>query len=422
MPIIYVHGVATRNREGFFEIETFLRRLVAPVIADDPENVLIDDVFWGGNAAAFGWNGLSRPRTRLLGQGAQDIPVTSFDRTVGSVGLEHTIKNAPAGAAPPTGGLISGTASAAAALPPVRLRDFSPQELSDVLAIIADGLALKPGQNARLKIAADDLARDANLRAQLTAANSTEQEITILTNQLRQRAAIDAGLVGMGGGGWLDGLRDRLSETLQRSAGLPAYVLSTAAAEIRPKLNDFIAVFLGDVFVYLNNREVGGMPGVIPSLFLEKIKEAVESRARRGNEPIVVLSHSMGGQIVYDAVTYFIGRDPVLRNERIDFWCATASQVGLFEELKLFRSSLAQFHKDAPVPFPNEHLGVWWNVWDYNDFISYTARGIVDKVDDGQFDSGMGLVAAHGGYLKRPSFYRKLAEKLRAAAADGWKV
>ena len=40
--------------------------------------------------------------------------------------------------------------------------------------------------------------------------------------------------------------------------------------------------------------------------------------------------------------------------------------------------------------------------------------------DDEPFDSGMGLVSAHGGYLKRPSFYRRFADKLDAARAAGW--
>jgi hypothetical protein len=70
MPILYIHGVATRNRDGFCEIKPYLQRLVAPVISPEPDGVLIEDVFWGDVAATFAWDGASRPKSRLLGMGA----------------------------------------------------------------------------------------------------------------------------------------------------------------------------------------------------------------------------------------------------------------------------------------------------------------------------------------------------------------
>ena len=130
----------------------------------------------------------------------------------------------------------------------------------------------------------------------------------------------------------------------------------------------------------------------------------------------------MGGQIVYDAITHFLDRDPAYRDVRIDFWCATASQVGSFEEIKLFLASDPAYKTGHPVPFPAAHLGVWWNVWDHNDFLSFTARDIIAQIDDGPYDSGNSLLAAHGGYLERPSFYRALAAKLRSAAAQSWRT
>ena len=114
-------------------------------------------------------------------------------------------------------------------------------------------------------------------------------------------------------------------------------------------------------------------------------------------------------------------RLPGPRPLRIDFWCATASQVGFFEEAKLFLASDRAVHAPAKVPFPAQALGVWWNVWDPNDVLSFTGRDIFERVDDAAYDSGMPLTRAHGGYLQRRSFYRALGDKLRAAAAAGWK-
>ena len=132
----------------------------------------------------------------------------------------------------------------------------------------------------------------------------------------------------------------------------------------------------------------------------------------------MVLSHSMGGQIVYDIVTHFL---PNLKSHEkykdiyIDFWCASASQVGFFEELKLFLASDEKYSAKSGqrVPRPDkQYLGYWWNVWDYNDFISYSAKDIFDEVEDGVYNTGMFLMDAHGGYLVRPSFFRQFAEKL----------
>ena len=94
--------------------------------------------------------------------------------------------------------------------------------------------------------------------------------------------------------------------------------------------------------------------------------------------------------------------------------------MGFFEEAKLFLASDPAHRTGHPVPFPRAHLGHWWNVWDPNDFLSFTVKDIVADVDDASYSSGMSLATAHGGYLDRPSFYRRLADKLQAAAAKGW--
>jgi hypothetical protein len=43
-------------------------------------------------------------------------------------------------------------------------------------------------------------------------------------------------------------------------------------------------------------------------------------------------------------------------------------------------------------------------------------------VDDESFDAGLSLISAHGGYLQRPSFYRRFAEKLNQAKQKGWRA
>jgi hypothetical protein len=222
------------------------------------------------------------------------------------------------------------------------------------------------------------------------------------------------------GAGVLSGLRDRLGEAISRGASLPAYAMSVLAAETRPAINHMATLFLGDVFVYIDARGDAAKPGAIVQRLLTDLDAAHASGIAR-REPLIVITHSMGGQLVYDAVTYFIPQSTTFNHIKIDFWCATASQVGLFEELKLFRLKTPTKTPDK-IPFPHAHLGVWWNVWDSNDFLSFTARDIFDRVDDEPYNSGLSLATAHSGYLHRPSFFRRLVRKLEAASRAGWRT
>ncbi len=421
MPILYVHGVNVRTRDGFFAIKGHLERHIAPEISDDPKNVLIDDVFWGDAGASFAWDGASRPRTRILGQGGGATALTPIEGALTASAYARALERVPVpkSGSRPRGGLISsGTAADVPSPPPVRLRDLDQDEISDLLAVTIAAQIPPSADQTRLIVAADVVARDPAVIRELASATSGEDELKQLLDRVRRRAAADAELVAQGMPEWLDGVRDRLSEGLRRAQGLPSYAVSIVAAEVRKPLNEFISVFLGDVFEYLDKRGNHQKPGDIPKRILSKINQANRNKQTRGGEPLVVLSHSMGGQIVYDAVTHFLPKTSTLSGIHVDFWCATASQVGFFEEAKLFLSSDPIHRSGNPVPFPRRNLGVWWNVWDHNDFLSFTGQDIFEGVDDEPFDSGMSLLGAHGGYLMRPSFYRRFADRLKAVKRD----
>jgi hypothetical protein len=197
----------------------------------------------------------------------------------------------------------------------------------------------------------------------------------------------------------------------------PAVAATVVAGEFRGPLNDFVTRFLGDVLYYMTLRGTRDAPGAIPKVLLDELATAQTNKQNRGGEPIVLLTHSMGGQIAYDVVSSFLPASPERRQIKLDFWCATASQVGFFEELNMFLASSPSYSKATGkmTPFPSANLGRWWNVWDHNDIVSFTAKGIFEGVDDEDYWSGMSVAAAHGGYLERPSFYRAFADKLAEA-------
>lgn len=111
---------------------------------------------------------------------------------------------------------------------------------------------------------------------------------------------------------------------------------------------------------------------------------------------------------MYDLLTHFA---PDLN---IDVFVSVGSQVAVFEEMTLYRAS----KEGLPAHPPKDRLdrparaARWLNVYDTNDIFSFRAEGVFTGVDDYRFDTGYGLLEAHGGYFARPSFYKRLASRL----------
>ncbi|NTU84442.1 MAG: hypothetical protein HGA45_34615, partial [Chloroflexales bacterium] len=208
---------------------------------------------------------------------------------------------------------------------------------------------------------------------------------------------------------------DRWRELRRRGLWMPTHLASKAVARARHMMSAEVVEFLGDALVYFAARGTAAQPGPIVRRVLAGLEAAHEAQAARGGEPLVVFSHSMGGQIVYDLMTHFLPARQSAPELHIDFWAAASSQVGLFEELKLFAASDAAHGPGAPAPAPDRrYLGHWWNVWDPDDFLSFSVRDIIAGADDGPYKSGLGAGMAHFGILRQPSFYQLFGEHLRA--------
>lgn len=432
MPIVFVHGVNVRDDSPDYspsltQLEAYLRHFIAPVIAADPEHVKIIPAYWGDTGAQFAWGGASRPRSPLLGMGSDAFEISSFDKIAAVEDLRNAFDKLPirnntrllAEELIPAGPRDSSSVSN----PLQRLRDLTPDQLSDLTSMVIESLPLDAYGQTQLVLAADVIVRDPNTFLQLATCSDSKEEVAQLRKILARVSPEDNNLVGMGTPFWSSDFEMRMCETLGRAVSLPGFLSTRIIAEARNPIHNLIANFLRDVFFYLAHRGTAEKPGAIPSRVLEKLVEARDIQQQRLNEPLIVLTHSMGGQVIYDLVTHFLPNMDVYSGIRIDFWCAAASQVGFFEELKLFLASspiYSESHENQ-VPFPNrQYLGGWWNVWDHNDFISFTAHRIVNEVDDSSYNCGMSILQAHGGYLKRPSFYHTLATKIEEAKTSNW--
>lgn len=164
------------------------------------------------------------------------------------------------------------------------------------------------------------------------------------------------------------------------------------------------ALLLGDVMGYFAERGTLETPGRIVERIAESLNEAAQDAESRG-EPLVVLAHSMGGNIVHDMLSHF--RPDV----RVDLLVTVGTQVGLFEELKLFASS------DRAVPHPGQpkvaalpNVGRWLNVLDRSDPLAFAAAPVFAGAEDLVF--GTGAWWAHGGYLTSCDFHARLARRV----------
>jgi len=407
MTIIYVHGVKVRSPEHGVELGKPFVRWLGPKLSVNNADPGYEPIYWGDLAATFRWDLQSRPRTKLLGQGGEEdfSGLGSMRGAVDTTIFDH------AGAVVVNDGPVLGAPAVPVVAPVPPLATVSPQKRADFLADLY--LACLPAGETDPIVDRPDIAGLA-AAAELVAEQWSAILASEATEEARARrlvAAVDAALKGdalIGMGGFADWM-ERAGEVLRRSASWPGDAVGTVLGEARPVMNEFVAYFTGDVFTYLTRRGDHSAPGPIPTLILAALRRAQERKKATG-EKIVIISHSMGGQLIYDALTYFAAGDPLLDDFKVDHWISCGSQVSLFAEMQLL---LGQ-----PVVPEGERLemparvSAWTNFYDPNDLVGFVMEPVFKGVKDLEYNTGYGLFFAHTGFLARPSFFRAIADRL----------
>jgi hypothetical protein len=176
-----------------------------------------------------------------------------------------------------------------------------------------------------------------------------------------------------------------------------------ASDKLRPALLPGVAKFLGDVLVYLHQQHSREQ-------IADRVTQAlVAGHSKRSDaDPLVVVGHSMGGNILFDVLSGT--QHPELGDVHIDTLVTVGTQVGLFAELGLFDVT----HDEAPgqqkLPKPNG-VGRWINIYDYSDFLGFRVGPIVDDAADFNYETHS-LLHAHGLYFRQPSFHQRLAKRV----------
>lgn len=409
MTIVYIHGVKVRDARQGLELAKPFRRWLQPKLEVNGSEVGYEPVFWGDKAANFRWGLKSRPETALLGMGANS-PYAGLGslRSAGtSSPLDSRRPDTQSG--PVLGGAQTSSNNTVPPLVSIP-RDNRADFLADMFLVIyprrsGSDLIVDFPEFGSL---ADAAAAVADEWDEIVAGNNTdENRLRALMTMIDQRLHASE-IIGMGGmADWLS----RAGETIRRATNWPLDAVSTVFAELRPTLNEFVAYFIGDVLTYLNERGSAEAPGEIPRTVLRALRLA-HNRKKQTGEKIVVVTHSMGGQLLYDALTYFCVKDPVLKDLVVDHWISCGSQVSFFAELRLH-------HNQPDVAAPDKlqrpsNVSAWTNFYDTNDLVGFRMDAVFDGVTDKSYDTGYGLAFAHTGFLARPSFFQMISHSLQS--------
>jgi hypothetical protein len=388
LPLVFVHGVAnrpgaeqtaaTKQRDALFRSITFNR-----------DDFTIFNPDWGSFAVKFtvGEPWLPKPgKIEAFAVGAAEIEGVNAP----SVGLGEITK---------TDGVQAVDLAILAVLE------------QDILAASKNGAGAAPDQ---------EVIRLAKKAAQYIAPNLREEGPKALAalesrNDLAFAEALSEELASVESDDHQAfGITDKIKEGVSALAGWFGNTTSDAVLRLkRQTLSHGFALFLGDIFVYLRQREVPGADGTRERLFAPIITDLISAAKvhRQPKEPFVVVGHSLGGVLLYDILTDPPSLEKItreVRDFRIDLWLTVGSQSGFFADLGLF--------SDKPRPAPKLKrpacVSNWLNVYDYTDVFSFLCAPFFEGVDDFGYDTKIDLFEAHSAYFKRPSFYKRLEFRL----------
>ncbi len=426
MPVIFVHGVNIREGVDYSKnVATrneLIKRLILEPLGDKDDRfkqIEIVNPYWGDLGVKFSWDQATLPK---IGEPASALELfegqslTTPNADIGFVEMIDDLDASPS--ALENDGSSRFKRAAEKDLPAFIEALLLPIIFSEVtLTNTTQDNAEKVGVGeALLIVAAQKVGEDDEVKAKVTAATSDDEIVDLLKIAILARfddLAAESELVKPSpleiNFDWVPSFKDKAGEFLNRTTNAPARLASIPVLKtFRETLHQNIANFVGDGFVYLNERgDENNNPGPIVLKVLEAIRDAPR---HHDQEPTIIITHSMGGNILYDILTYYAP------NLSIDVWILVGGQVGLFEEMKIFQTSDKALGTPQKLSGLESQVSYWLNVYDVTDIFSFKVDPVFQDVDeDLVFNTGTSPVKSHGGYFKRPSFYRAIQRRIEEA-------
>lgn len=427
MPFIFIHGVNTRRNDKYDKNltarnELIQRLLLNPLAEKDPrfQNMKIVSPYWGEYGVDDKRVLNSLPEDKFfeyLGGNTPETPQSDLE-------LQYLLANSETEASPLES--LGGNDQQIKTVAAKDLTLFIETVLSPIIFSemnLTDEAEEDPHREgvlqALLAVAGWEIATDDDVKQEVETAGSEAEVIELLTEQIQERfrelvlssnlvspqdiSSDDKGLEWLGSKPlprWLEESLDTIGELFNRAINFPRRILTIGVLNIfRQKLHGEASRFLGDVFVYLKERGDSDSPGSIIATILNDIKKALEDHP---DEPLIVMTHSMGGNILYDILTHY------QTNLRVDVWVSVGGQVGLFEDMKIFQASGTNIGTDGKVESFKGQVGYWLNVYDPADIFSFKAANNFADVQDEVYITGASLLSSHDAYFRRQSFYKRL--------------
>jgi hypothetical protein len=400
-----VHGVGVRAtpalQRNVAVRDALFRRCLLPAVVSDPAATQILNPLWGQHGAKLRWDHRSLPAAEFESLGAADEALAAAVASTGP-------------ATPASDRLLPETACRSLADAVDLLWTAAGEEARDGgdAGSLAELGAMAAAYVQRVE-AVGPAAGGAGGQPWLAATNGEEfvvrlyDELVAWPGSGPEPAVAPASpsweALGAAGGGLPDA-RDllvrgarRLERLLAGIAGPRLVAAGRRVAAARTSL------FLGDVLAYLAHRGTREQPGAVLGDILAALDAA--NQRRGAGEPVIVVAHSMGGNIVYDILSHF---RPDLR---ADVLVTVGSQVGLFEELKLFQASCEDIPGPAAATVPvSAGIGRWINVLDRGDPLGYATEAIFDGAEDYQYPTGS--LNSHSAYFQQPNFHARLGRRI----------
>jgi pimeloyl-ACP methyl ester carboxylesterase len=175
---------------------------------------------------------------------------------------------------------------------------------------------------------------------------------------------------------------------------------ATITQPIRKLFHERLFLFIGDSFLYFGQRGTPDAPGPIVARVIDTIERARQKIDPINDPELIVVAHSMGGNIVCDIASHFQPDRP------IDLLITVGSQFPLFADLRMFPGMNGP---TRPIEKP-PNVKRWINIYDVNDVFGFAAVPLFSQVEDTEFASGRFGVTTHADCFKFVSLYELMAQ------------
>jgi len=396
LPLVFVHGVNVRDDGSYYRDvnarNALLRRFALNAIFTDPQAIDIFNPYWGQYGVKFAWNQASLPQSGIEELGpADELPLILLNQTQ----LDST-PNAETVLLDVARRSLEEAVDLLWAVSSQQVNPTEAEALAELAVRTTDYIAHHP-YPTWLDAVSNDRAFLRDLQQSVDAWSLQAKDVTLAPQNSGNWEALG-----------FDDTWEQIKEGASRLKGAVSSLAGRTLVDLaRPGLHHQVSRFIGDVLVYLQQRGTKNQPGAIVQEVLQTLEQA-SNQLRPDDNKLIVIAHSMGGNISYDILTHF---RPDLA---VDVLVTVGSQVALLEEMKLFVDSDAT----QPVNHQTDRLSLppnikhWLNVFDYNDVFGFAAEGVFQGVQDFSYVTGRGVISAHTTYFTRPSLHRRLGERL----------